>query len=179
MTDFYKQISVVRQKWEEQAQAEIQCGHTTEEIEKSFIEDVEAVKEQLPNGDLISRTFGWQYIKNLNEINEVLNMTEEERSNIGLDGIRGINDLVSVTYDTNHGCYLAIWKCKSVLPSVAIPNKTGHCKDCKYFEYDSVAKVDGIPLIVAHEICSKWGDGCKTKEDGYCFLYEPQESEEE
>lgn len=56
--------------------------------------------------------------------------------------------------------------------------KIGHCKDCKYFEYDSVAKVDGVPLIVAHEICSKWGDGCKTKEDGYCFMFEPQESEE-
>lgn len=55
--------------------------------------------------------------------------------------------------------------------------RTGHCKDCKYFEYDSVAKVDGIPLIVAHEICSRWGDGCKTKEDGYCFLFEPQESD--
>ena len=53
-----------------------------------------------------------------------------------------------------------------------------HCKDCKYFEYDSVAKVGGIPLIVAHEICSKWGDGCKTKEDGYCFLFEPRESED-
>ena len=57
------------------------------------------------------------------------------------------------------------------------------CKDCKYFEYESVAKVDGIPLIVAHEICSKWGNGCKTREDGYCFLYEPQpykgESEDE
>ena len=53
--------------------------------------------------------------------------------------------------------------------------KIGHCKGCKYFEYDSVAKVDGIPLIVAHEICSRWGDGCKTKEDGYCFLYEPRE----
>ena len=51
----------------------------------------------------------------------------------------------------------------------------GCCKDCKYFEYDSVAKVDGIPLIVAHEICNKWGDGCKTKEDGYCFLFESRE----
>lgn len=61
------------------------------------------------------------------------------------------------------------------MPPVTPQPKTGHCKDCKYFEYDSVAKVDGIPLIVAHEICSKWGDGCKTKEDGYCFLYEPQE----
>lgn len=53
--------------------------------------------------------------------------------------------------------------------------KIGHCKSCKYFEYDSVAKVDGIPLIVAHEVCNKWGDGCKTKEDGYCFLFETQE----
>ena len=53
--------------------------------------------------------------------------------------------------------------------------KIKRCKDCKYFEYNSVAKVDGIPLIVAHEICSKWGDGCKTSEDGYCFLFEPKE----
>ena len=55
------------------------------------------------------------------------------------------------------------------------------CKECKYFEYDSVAKtkVDGIPLIVAHEICSKWGDGCKTSEDGWCFLAEQKESENE
>lgn len=57
--------------------------------------------------------------------------------------------------------------------------KIGYCKDCKYFEYDSWAKVNGIPLIVAHEICKRWGDGCKTKEDGYCFLFEPYESEEE
>ena len=54
----------------------------------------------------------------------------------------------------------------------------GYCKDCKFFEYDSVAKVDGIPLIVAHEICNKWGDGCKTKEDGYCFLFEESEDKE-
>ena len=46
------------------------------------------------------------------------------------------------------------------------------CKDCKYFEYDSVAQVEGIPLIVAHEICKKWGEGCKTNENGYCFLAE-------
>lgn len=46
------------------------------------------------------------------------------------------------------------------------------CKDCKYFEYDSVAQVDGIPIIIAHEICKKWGEGCKTNENGYCFLAE-------
>ena len=58
---------------------------------------------------------------------------------------------------------------------LSVTQKSGKCKNCKYFEYDSVAKVDGIPLIVAHEICNKWGDGCKTSEDGYCYLFEPQE----
>ena len=69
-------------------------------------------------------------------------------------------------------CHLCMWESQ-------YKPKIGHCKDCKYFEYDSVARVDGIPLIVAHEICSRWGDGCKTKEGGYCFLFEPQESEDE
>jgi len=55
--------------------------------------------------------------------------------------------------------------------------KIGQCKDCKYFEYDSWANVNGIPIIVAHEICSKWGNGCKTKKDGYCFMFERQENE--
>ena len=47
-----------------------------------------------------------------------------------------------------------------------------NCKDCKYFEYDHFANVGGIPLIVAHEICTRWGNGVKTSEDGYCFLAE-------
>lgn len=63
------------------------------------------------------------------------------------------------------------------LPPMTPQQKIGYCKNCKYFEYDSVAKVNGIPLIVAHEICKRWGDGCKSKEDGYCFLFEPRESE--
>ena len=63
------------------------------------------------------------------------------------------------------------------LPPVNPQPKTGHCKECKYFEYDSIAMVDEIPLIVAHEMCARWGDGCKTSEDGYCFLFAPQESE--
>lgn len=63
------------------------------------------------------------------------------------------------------------------LPPVTSHPKMRHCKDCKYFEYDSVAEVHGIPLIVAHEICKRWSDGCKTKEDGYCFLFEPKMQE--
>lgn len=46
------------------------------------------------------------------------------------------------------------------------------CKDCKYFELDHFDNVNGIPLITAHECCTKWGDGCKTSENGYCFMAE-------
>lgn len=53
-----------------------------------------------------------------------------------------------------------------------------NCKDCKYFTYDYVAKVDGVPLIVAHEICTRWSDGVKTSENGYCFLGERGEQDD-
>ena len=49
------------------------------------------------------------------------------------------------------------------------------CKDCKHFEYDHIENVNGIPLIVAHEICMRWCDGTKTSENGYCFLAERKE----
>lgn len=46
------------------------------------------------------------------------------------------------------------------------------CKNCKYFELNHLENVSGIPLIVAHEICTRWGNGCKTDSDGYCFMAE-------
>lgn len=55
------------------------------------------------------------------------------------------------------------------------------CRDCRYFERDhfdavyiptETGEAEKMPLITAHEICTKWGDGCKTAEDGYCFLAE-------
>jgi len=49
------------------------------------------------------------------------------------------------------------------------------CKDCKHFEYGHVEDVGGVPLILAHEICTKWGEGCKTSENGYCFMAERKE----
>lgn len=42
------------------------------------------------------------------------------------------------------------------------------CKDCKHFELNPVTVVDDIPLILAHEICTFWGNGCKTAQDGFC-----------
>ena len=61
------------------------------------------------------------------------------------------------------------------LPTVQ-PNIV-RCKDCKHFEYDHVENVNGIPLIVAHEICTRWGNGVKTSENGYCFLAERRQHE--
>lgn len=46
------------------------------------------------------------------------------------------------------------------------------CKDCKYFNRDHWGRAGDIPLIVAHCVCTKWGDGCCTDENGYCFLGE-------
>ena len=53
------------------------------------------------------------------------------------------------------------------------------CHNCKYFELNHWENVNGIPLIVAHGICTKWGDGCKTSMDGYCFLAEREKKKEE
>lgn len=48
------------------------------------------------------------------------------------------------------------------------------CKDCKYFELDHFEKMEEfpVPIIVAHEICMKWSDGCRTSKDGWCFMGE-------
>ena len=47
------------------------------------------------------------------------------------------------------------------------------CKDCKHFETDKAYEVDGWPLpIFGHEVCTAWGDGCKTDPDGWCFMGE-------
>lgn len=49
------------------------------------------------------------------------------------------------------------------------------CKDCKYFELDHFDRIDDMPIITAHEICTKWNGGCKTSKDGFCFMGERRE----
>ena len=57
--------------------------------------------------------------------------------------------------------------------------KVGHCKDCKYFEYDHFENMGGIPLITAHKVCKRHGLICKTDEDGYCHLWEHKAESED
>lgn len=91
---------------------------------------------------------------------------------------KAVEDALYEYSENNDANYnLIITEYIDTIPSVT--QKSGKCKNCKYFEYDSVAKVDGVPLIVAHEICSKWGNGCKTSEDGYCYLFEPYTADKE
>ena len=69
------------------------------------------------------------------------------------------------------------------LPTVdAVP--VIRCKDCKHFEYDhfdavyfptETGEAERVPLITAHEICTRWGDGCKTYQNGFCFMAERKE----
>ncbi len=94
-------------------------------------------------------------------------MTREE----AIERLKYIHSCLDMTY-TNEQERKSLIAVDIAIKALEQDPKQGQCKDCKYFEYDSVAKVDGIPLILAHEICSRWGDGCKTKEDGYCFLFE-------
>lgn len=118
---------------------------------------IEVLKSEKPCGDAISRQAA---------INAMAKIEQDDIDKYGCAIPEGFNSDPAI-------------EALNGLPSITTQPKTGLCKDCKYFEYDSVAKVNGIPLIVAHEICSRWGDGCKTREDGYCFLFEPQESEGE
>ena len=52
------------------------------------------------------------------------------------------------------------------------------CCDCKYFDLDHFGNIDGMALIVAHNICTKWGRGCATTPDGFCHLGERREADD-
>ena len=107
--------------------------------------------------------------KTLREVVRVIKTLEQEPCEDAVSR-QAVLELVA-NYDLSMG---QVVKCIHALPPVTPQQNLGHCKDCKYFEYDSVAKVNEVPLIVAHEICNKWGNGCKTSENGYCFMFESQ-----
>ena len=55
------------------------------------------------------------------------------------------------------------------------------CCECRYFELDHFenfyvptenGEAEKVPIITAHKICRRWGDGCRTSENGYCFMAE-------
>lgn len=49
----------------------------------------------------------WQYCKDLNDINEAIETKDENWK-----GLISADDIISITYDTNQGCYVVFWKMK-------------------------------------------------------------------
>lgn len=50
------------------------------------------------------------------------------------------------------------------------------CKDCKYFHYNKAYNIQGFPII-GNSVCDKWANGCRTDENGYCFLGERRDED--
>lgn len=84
--------------------------------------------------------------------------TEEEKCRI--------ND--EMYYSTQS--FIDVMKCQPVVDAVPVVR----CRDCKYFELNHFEKINDfpIPIIISHEICTKWSEGCKTSSEGYCFMGE-------
>lgn len=47
----------------------------------------------------------WQYTKNPNEINEAI-LTRDSN----WEGLKDASQIISITYDTNHACYVVFWR---------------------------------------------------------------------
>ena len=52
---------------------------------------------------------GWQYCKNLNDINTAI-----KEKNENWEGLTDAKQIISITYDSNHGCYVVFWRCAEV-----------------------------------------------------------------
>ena len=47
----------------------------------------------------------WQYCRDLNDINTAI---KEEDEN--WEDLKSASQIISITYDTNHGCYVVFWR---------------------------------------------------------------------
>lgn len=49
----------------------------------------------------------WQYCKNLNDIDNAIIYGNEDWK-----GLTSADDIISITYNPNHGCYVVLWRVK-------------------------------------------------------------------
>lgn len=85
----------------------------------------------------------WQYVKNLNEINEAI-----KNPNDNWDGLTSASDIISITYDTAHRCYVVFWKTQLdvnikigrwIVSTVETLDGQGlyECSICKHTEFNN------------------------------------------
>ena len=64
-----------------------------------------------------------------------------------------------------------------------MPTAVVTCQDCKYFAIkDYWGDFNGHPILATSDAptCTKWGTGdCLTRPDGFCFLAERREADDE
>lgn len=65
----------------------------------------------------------WQYCDDLNDINEAIATQDPD-----WEGLRSAKDIISITYNTDHRCYVVIWKLN---PESRYPNNPRNCSNCK------------------------------------------------
>lgn len=46
----------------------------------------------------------WQYCKDLNDIQQAVDTKDPN-----WEGLEDLHQIISITYDTNHGCYVVFW----------------------------------------------------------------------
>lgn len=51
----------------------------------------------------------WQYCRDPNDINEAI-----KNRDYNWQGLTDANQIISITYDPNHGCYVVFWRCEIV-----------------------------------------------------------------
>lgn len=91
-----------------------------------------------------------------------------------IDAVNDITKWYYETYRETRPTAIAVIDALEQLPSVQ--SEIIRCKDCKHFEYDHPYIIQGMPVL-GHEVCNAWGDGCKTDENGYCFMAERRNDE--
>ena len=47
----------------------------------------------------------WQYTTDPNDINDAIKNRDEN-----WEGLKDSHDIINITYDSNHGCYVVFWK---------------------------------------------------------------------
>lgn len=95
-------------------------------------------------------------------------MTREEAIKMLKSKLDGKTD---TSYEWVEAVGMAIKALKDEKPLVT-------CHECKYFTSDYAVGVKGLPIpLLAGPACTKWGEGCRTYEDGWCYLAERAEDD--
>lgn len=54
--------------------------------------------------ELSGKLIVWAYCRDLNDINTAILLQDED-----WEGLRDASQIISITYDSNHGCYVVFW----------------------------------------------------------------------